>query len=74
MVNTEHEIEPIYIPIDAVHRLENSSKIQLELNEVQLGEDDIIRIEGDYSGLESIVRERDRVDAGCCFHASYFNR
>ncbi|NEU97534.1 hypothetical protein, partial [Bradyrhizobium uaiense] len=42
----------IYIPIGAVHRLENPGKIQLELIEVQtgsyLGEDDIIRIEDDY--------------------------
>ena len=36
----------------AVHRLENPGKILLQLIEVQtgsyLGEDDIIRIEGDY--------------------------
>ena len=44
--------ESIYIPIGAVHRLENPGKIVLELIEVQtgryLGEDDIIRIEDDY--------------------------
>jgi Mannose-6-phosphate isomerase C-terminal len=48
----EHENESIYIPIGAVHRLENPGKILLELIEVQtgsyLGEDDIIRIEDDY--------------------------
>jgi len=51
-VKTVHENESIYIPIGAVHRLENPGKIQLELIEVQtgsyLGEDDIIRIEDDY--------------------------
>jgi mannose-1-phosphate guanylyltransferase/mannose-6-phosphate isomerase len=49
---TVHENESIYIPIGAVHRLENPGKIALELIEVQtgsyLGEDDIIRIEDDY--------------------------
>ena len=48
-----HENESIYIPIGAVHRLDNPGKILLELIEVQtgsyLGEDDIIRIEDDYS-------------------------
>jgi mannose-1-phosphate guanylyltransferase/mannose-6-phosphate isomerase len=48
-----HENESIYIPIGAVHRLENPGKISLELIEVQtgsyFGEDDIIRIEGDYA-------------------------
>jgi mannose-1-phosphate guanylyltransferase / mannose-6-phosphate isomerase len=52
MVKTVHENESIYIPIGAVHRLENPGKISLELIEVQtgsyLGEDDIIRIEDDY--------------------------
>jgi mannose-1-phosphate guanylyltransferase/mannose-6-phosphate isomerase len=47
-----HENESIYIPIGAVHRMENPGKIALELIEVQtgsyLGEDDIIRIEDDY--------------------------
>jgi len=48
-----HENESIYIPIGAVHRLENPGKIVLDLIEVQtgsyFGEDDIIRIEDDYS-------------------------
>jgi len=51
-VKTVHENESIYIPIGAVHRLENPGKIALHLIEVQtgsyLGEDDIIRIEDDY--------------------------
>jgi mannose-1-phosphate guanylyltransferase / mannose-6-phosphate isomerase len=52
LVKTVHENESIYIPIGAVHRLENPGKIQLELIEVQtgsyFGEDDIVRIEDDY--------------------------
>ena len=52
LVKTVHENELIYIPIGAIHRLENPGKIPLELIEVQtgsyLGEDDIIRIEDDY--------------------------
>jgi mannose-1-phosphate guanylyltransferase/mannose-6-phosphate isomerase len=52
LVKTVHENESIYIPIGAVHRLENPGKISLELIEVQtgsyFGEDDIIRIEDDY--------------------------
>lgn len=47
-----HENESIYIPIGAVHRMENPGKIPLELIEVQtgsyLGEDDIIRFDDDY--------------------------
>ena len=53
LVKIVHENESIYIPIGAVHRLENPGKILLELIEVQtgsyLGEDDIIRIEDDYA-------------------------
>jgi len=52
LVKIVHENESIYIPMGAVHRLENPGKIVLELIEVQtgsyLGEDDIIRIEDDY--------------------------
>ena len=52
LVKTVHENKSIYIPIGAVHRLENPGKIVLELIEVQtgsyFGEDDIIRIEDDY--------------------------
>ncbi len=47
-----HENESVYIPMGAVHRLENPGKIPLELIEVQtgsyLGEDDIIRLDDDY--------------------------
>ncbi|MCB1392053.1 MULTISPECIES: mannose-1-phosphate guanylyltransferase/mannose-6-phosphate isomerase [unclassified Nitrobacter] len=52
LVKIVHENESIYIPIGAVHRLENPGKIPLELIEVQtgsyLGDDDIVRIEDDY--------------------------
>ena len=52
LVKNVHENESIYIPMGAVHRLENPGKILLELIEVQtgsyFGEDDIIRIEDDY--------------------------
>ncbi len=52
LVKTVHENESVYIPMGAVHRMENPGKIVLELIEVQtgsyLGEDDIIRIEDDY--------------------------
>jgi mannose-1-phosphate guanylyltransferase / mannose-6-phosphate isomerase len=48
-----YENESIYVPIGSCHRLENPGKINLELIEVQtgsyLGEDDIVRIEDDYS-------------------------
>jgi mannose-1-phosphate guanylyltransferase / mannose-6-phosphate isomerase len=47
-----HENESIYIPLGAVHRLENPGKVPLELIEVQsgtyLGEDDIVRLEDLY--------------------------
>jgi len=50
-----HENESAYIPLGAVHRLENPGKIPLALIEVQsgpyLGEDDIIRIEDSYGRL-----------------------
>ncbi len=46
------ENESTYIPLGAIHRLENKGKIPLEIIEVQsghyLGEDDIIRFEDDY--------------------------
>src|ERR1700743_1790376 len=51
-VKMVHENESIYIPMGAVHRLDNPGKILLELIEVQtgsyLGEEDIIRIQDDY--------------------------
>ncbi len=46
------ENESIYLPVGAVHALENPGKIALELIEVQvgtyLGEDDIVRLEDRY--------------------------
>ena len=46
------ENESTYIPLGAVHRMENPGKIPLELIEVQsgtyLGEDDIVRLDDDY--------------------------
>jgi mannose-1-phosphate guanylyltransferase len=50
------ENESTYIPQGAIHRIENSKKIPLEIIEIQtgsyLGEDDIIRLEDDYSRNE----------------------
>lgn len=47
------ENESIYLPLGAVHRLENPGRIPLTLIEVQsgpyLGEDDIVRIQDDYA-------------------------
>lgn len=46
------ENQSIYLPLGAVHRLENPGKIPLRLIEVQsgsyLGEDDIVRLEDDF--------------------------
>ncbi|GGK46938.1 mannose-1-phosphate guanylyltransferase/mannose-6-phosphate isomerase [Salinarimonas ramus] len=50
---TVHENQSTFIPLGAVHRLENPGKIPLELIEVQsgsyLGEDDIVRLEDIYN-------------------------
>jgi mannose-1-phosphate guanylyltransferase/mannose-6-phosphate isomerase len=47
-----NENESIYVPLGAVHRLENPGKIPVALIEVQsgayLGEDDIVRVEDTY--------------------------
>lgn len=47
------ENQSIYVPLGAVHRLENPGKVELRLIEVQsgvyLGEDDIVRYEDDYA-------------------------
>ena len=47
------ENESTYIPIGSTHRLDNPGRIELELIEVQtgsyLGEDDIVRLEDDFS-------------------------
>ncbi len=49
---TLSENESTFIPLGAVHRLENPGRIPLEIIEVQsgayLGEDDIVRFEDDY--------------------------
>jgi len=49
------ENESTYIPLGAVHALENPGKVNLELIEVQsgsyLGEDDIVRLEDKYGRL-----------------------
>lgn len=49
------ENESVYLPLGAIHRLENPGRIPLTLIEVQsgpyLGEDDIVRIEDDYSRI-----------------------
>jgi len=56
-VKTVHENESVYIPIGAVHRMENPGKIDLEIIEVQtggyFGEDDIIRLEDVYNRAAS---------------------
>lgn len=57
------ENESTYIPLGAVHRLENPGKTNLELIEVQsgayLGEDDIVRVEDVYGrGKEPAVAKR----------------
>lgn len=50
------ENESVYIPITAVHALENPGKVDLELIEVQsgsyLGEDDIVRFEDRYGRIK----------------------
>jgi len=56
-IRTLHENESVYIPIGAVHRMENPGKIDLEIIEVQtgsyLGEDDIVRLEDVYNRAAS---------------------
>ena len=45
--------DPIFIPINSKHRLENKSEIKLNIIEIQtgsyFGEDDIERYEDDYN-------------------------
>ena len=47
------EDQSIFIPLGAVHRMENRGKVNMTLIEVQtgiyLGEDDIFRYEDDYA-------------------------
>ena len=51
------ENESIYVPLGAIHRLENPGKVPLHLIEVQtgayLGEDDIVRYDDRYARLAS---------------------
>ncbi len=63
------ENESTYIPLGAVHRLENPGKTMLELIEVQsgsyLGEDDIVRVEDVYGrGAEPGTAGPDKSAAG----------
>lgn len=48
-----HESEAVYLPIGCIHRLANPGKIDLKIIEIQIGsytgEDDIVRIEDDYT-------------------------
>ena len=52
-VQLVHENESVYIPLGAIHRMENPGDVPMELIEVQtgsyLGEDDIIRYEDVYA-------------------------
>ena len=52
-LRTVTENQSVYIPLGAVHRMENPGKLSLTLIEVQtgsyFGEDDIVRIEDDYN-------------------------
>lgn len=47
-----HEGESVFIPKNALHRLENPGRVELEIVEVQggeyLGEDDIVRLDDDF--------------------------
>ena len=60
--------ESSYIPVGAVHRLENPGKIPLEIIEVQngdyLGEDDIERFEDDFGRVKSDCELCDPVEFG----------
>lgn len=51
------ENQPVYIPVGAVHRMENPGKLPMVLIEVHtgsyLGEDDIIRYEDIYSRVQA---------------------
>ncbi|MCX7558187.1 mannose-1-phosphate guanylyltransferase/mannose-6-phosphate isomerase [Sulfitobacter sp. F26204] len=52
-VKMVHQNESVYIPLHAIHRMENPGDVPMELIEVQtgsyLGEDDIVRYEDVYS-------------------------
>ena len=55
-IQTITKNQSTYIPIGALHRLENTGKLPLEMIEVQsgsyLGEDDIERYEDDYGRVK----------------------
>lgn len=57
------ENQSTYIPLGAVHRLENPGKVELELIEVQsgsyLGEDDIVRYDDVYGRAEADQTDND---------------
>ena len=57
-VTLVRENESIYLPLGAIHRLENPGKTMLEVIEVQtggyLGEDDIVRFDDTYGRCPSI--------------------
>ena len=63
-VDAEHKLlgenETTYIPLGAIHRLENPGKLPLHLIEVQsgcyLGEDDIVRYEDIYDRVAAAFR------------------
>ncbi|SDI48690.1 mannose-1-phosphate guanylyltransferase/mannose-6-phosphate isomerase [Variovorax sp. OV700] len=63
-VTLVRENESIYLPLGAIHRLENPGKTMLEVIEVQtggyLGEDDIVRFDDTYDRCPGI---KTRVDA-----------
>ena len=52
-----HVNESVFIPIGAVHRIENCGKVPLKVIEVQvgeyLGEDDIVRLKDDWARGDS---------------------
>lgn len=54
-MQTLHENQSTYIPVNAIHRLKNPGRIPLELIEIQvgsyLGENDIVRIEDAYNRI-----------------------
>lgn len=62
------ENESTYIPLGAVHRLENPGKVDLDLIEVQsgsyLGEDDIVRFDDVYGRADVEPGAEDAVDEG----------
>lgn len=57
-----------FIPVGAVHRLENSDSSPLVIIEVQNGNDlretDIIRLEGDFGRATTDQPQRDHIDVG----------